>query len=61
MSFETVRKLGLFVGLMFLVLSFWNNPSAAAGTFTDFVGDVGGFFSAVIDKCAEFARGLTGG
>jgi cell shape-determining protein MreC len=59
-TFENARKLGLFVGMMFLVLSFWNNPSAAAGTFTDFVGDVGGFFSAVIDKCAEFVRGLAG-
>lgn len=59
MSFETVRKLGLFVGLMFLVLSFWNNPAAAATTFGDFVGDVGGFFSTVIDKCAEFVRSLT--
>ena len=58
MTFETVRKLGLAVGLMFLVLSFWNNPSAAAGTFSDFVGDVGGFFSAVIDKCSEFVRSL---
>ncbi len=58
MTFETVRKLGLVVLALFLVLSFWNNPAAAAGTFSDFVGDVGGFFSAVIDKCAEFVRGL---
>ena len=59
MTFETVKKLGLVVLSAFLVLSFWNNPAAAATTFGDFVGDVGGFFSTVIDKCAEFVRSLT--
>jgi hypothetical protein len=57
-TFQTVRKLGVTVLALFLVLSFWNNPTASADVFGDFVGDVGGLFSSAIDKSAEFVRGL---
>ncbi|MFM2069901.1 MAG: hypothetical protein RLZZ623_164 [Actinomycetota bacterium] len=43
---------------MFLVISFWSNPSGSATAFADFIGEVGGFFSSVIDKTAAFIHGL---
>lgn len=58
MTFITVRKSLTTVFVMFLVLSFWQNPSASADVFRDFVNDVGGFFSAIIDKTAEFIKAL---
>ena len=58
MTFVTVRKSLTTVFIMFLVISFWRNPSASAGAFGDFVNDVGGFFSAIIDKTAEFIQAL---
>ena len=58
MTLVTVRKSLTAVFVMFLVISFWQNPSASANGFSDFVGDVGGFFSSIIDKTAEFLRAL---
>jgi hypothetical protein len=57
-TFETVKKLGFTVLVLFLLISFWSNPRGSADTFGDFVGDVGSFFAVVIDKGAEFVRGL---
>lgn len=58
MTFETLKKLGATVLALFLVLSFWSNPSGSASVFSDFLADVGGFSSTVIDKGAEFVKGL---
>ncbi|MGE0137969.1 MAG: hypothetical protein AB7L17_04845 [Ilumatobacteraceae bacterium] len=58
MPFETVKKLGFTVLMLFLLISFWSNPGGSANVFEDFVGDVGGFFAIVIDKSAEFVKGL---
>ncbi len=55
---ETTKKLGATVFVVFVLISFWSNPSGSAQVFTDFIGDVGAFFSTVIDKSAEFAKGL---
>ena len=55
---ETTKKLGATVFVAFVLISFWSNPSGSAQMFTDFIGDVGGFFSTVIDKSAEFVRGV---
>jgi hypothetical protein len=57
-TFETVKKFSATVLVLFLVISFWSNPSGSATAFADFVGDVGGFFSTVIDKTAEFIKSL---
>jgi len=57
-TFPTVKKMLVTVIAMFLVISFWQNPSASAGAFSDFVGDVGGFFSTIIDKTSEFVQAL---
>lgn len=57
---ETTKKLGATVFVAFVMFSFWSNPSGSAQVFTDFIGDVGGFFSSVIDKGAEFVTSLAG-
>ena len=54
----TVRKLGVTVFVAFMVLSFWSNPSGSAQTFADFLGDVGSFFSTIIEKIIEFVSAL---
>jgi malonyl CoA-acyl carrier protein transacylase len=44
---ETTKKLGATVFVVFVLISFWSNPSGSAQVFTDFIGDVGAFFSTV--------------
>ena len=51
MTFETVKKLGVTVLVLFLLISFWSNPAGSADAFGDFVGEVGGFV--VTDSVAE--------
>lgn len=58
MTFITVRKSLTTVFIAFLVISFWQNPASSADVFADFLSDVGGFFSAIIDKTAEFVQAL---
>jgi hypothetical protein len=54
-----LKKAFLFVAAAFLILSIWNNPTATATAFADFLGNVGGFLEDAIDKFTEFFRGLT--
>ena len=57
--YETCRRTIIVVVVLFFLISFWQDPAGSADTFTGFVGDVGSFFSAVIDKGATFVRSLT--
>ena len=52
------KKAVIIVGMAFLALSVWNNPSGTAENFSTFLGDVGGFLEDFIDKATEFFRGL---
>ena len=58
MRYETGRRIAIIVVVAFFLISFWQDPEGSADTFTGFVGDVGSFFSAVIDKGATFVQGL---
>jgi hypothetical protein len=58
-SLETTKRLVIAMAALFFVISFWQDPAGSADTFTGFVGSVGSFFSAVIDKGAAFVKGLT--
>ena len=58
MKLDTVTKLLATVAGLFLVVSFWSDPTGSARIFHDFLGSVGGFFSAVIDKSVSFVKGL---
>lgn len=53
------KRIFLFVAAAFLILSVWNNPTATATAFADFLGNVGNFLEDAIDKFTEFFRGLT--
>jgi hypothetical protein len=57
-TFITVRKSLTTVFVLFVLISFWQNPSTSANVFGDFLDDVGGFFSAIIDKISEFVQAL---
>ena len=59
MTYPTVRNLGAAVLVSFVALSFWANPAGTADVFGDLLAEVGVFFSAVIDKGAEFVHVLT--
>jgi hypothetical protein len=54
-----IKRVFLFVAAAFLILSLWNNPTATATAFADFLGNVGSFLEDAIDKFTEFFRGLT--
>jgi hypothetical protein len=55
---DIIKKLFATIVVMFLMISFWSDPSGSAQSFGDFIGSVGSFFSTVIDKAATFIRGL---
>jgi hypothetical protein len=57
-SYTTLKRTTIVVVVVFFLISFWQDPAGSADTFTGFVGDVGSFFSAVIDKGATFVQGL---
>ena len=58
MSFATAKRVIVAVVVLFFVISLWQDPAGSADTFAGFVGSVGSFFSAVIDKGVTFVRGL---
>ena len=58
LSLDSTKKILLAVVVLFFVISLWQDPSGSADAFTEFVGSVGSFFSAVIDKGAAFVRSL---
>ena len=58
MSYTTLKRTTIVVVVVFFLISFWQDPAGSADTVTAFVGDVGSFFSAVIDKGATFVQGL---
>jgi len=59
LSLDSTKKVLIAVVVLFFVISFWQDPAGSADAFTDFVGSVGSFFSAVIEKGAAFVRSLT--
>jgi len=54
-----IKRVFLLVAAAFLILSVWNNPTATATAFADFLGNVGNSLQDAIDKFTEFFRGLT--
>jgi hypothetical protein len=47
------------IAVAFVLLSIWNNPAGTAESFSNFLGDVGGWIEDLIDKATDFFRGLT--
>jgi hypothetical protein len=55
-----VKQIVITLILVFVVLAIWNDPQSSASTAGDFLGKVGHFISALIDKAATFVKGLHG-
>jgi hypothetical protein len=58
LNLDIVKKLGVTVVALFLVISFWSDPSGSAAAFGSFLDQVGRFFSTIIDKTVAFVRGI---
>ena len=58
LNLDIVKKLGATIVALFLVISFWSDPSGSAAAFGTFLDEVGGFFSTIIDKSIAFIRGI---
>ncbi len=58
MKFDTVKKLLIYLSVAFVVVSVWTNPTGSADAAGSFLGSVGDFFSATVDKGSEFLKGL---
>ena len=55
-----LKKLLLYLVIAFVIVSIWKDPSGSAKTAGTFLGNVGNFLVAQIDKGSSFIKGLTG-
>jgi hypothetical protein len=55
-----VKQIVITLIVVFVVLAIWNDPQSTATTAGQFLGKVGHFISALIDKAATFIKGLHG-
>ena len=51
-------KVLIYLGVTFLVVSVWRDPTGAAEATGHFLSQVGNFFLTLIDKVAAFFKGL---
>ena len=61
MKSDTLKKIGLYLVLAFLIVSIWRNPSESAHAAGHFLGAVGDFFASLIEKTATFIKNLASG
>jgi hypothetical protein len=59
-QFKAVARIALYLAVAFLLIELWQDPSGAASATKDFIGSIGHFFSAIIDKVAEFVKSFGG-
>lgn len=57
-NLDIVKKLFATLVALFLVVSFWSDPSGSAATLGAFLNEVGMFFSTIIDKAVAFVRAV---
>jgi hypothetical protein len=55
-----LKKLLLYLVIAFVIVSIWKDPSGSAKTAGTYLGNVGDFLVALIDKGSSFIKGLTG-
>lgn len=55
-----LKKLMIYLVVAFVIVSIWKDPPGSAKIAGDFLGSVGNFFVALIDKGSSFIKGLTG-
>jgi hypothetical protein len=52
-------KVGVYLLIAFLALSFWQDPSGSADALGNVAGGIASFCATVVDKLAEFIKSLT--
>ena len=55
-----LKKMFIYLVIAFVVVSIWKDPSGSATTAGGYLGNVGHFLVAIIDKGSAFIKGLTG-
>ena len=58
-SSDTIKKVLLYLVIAFIVVSIWRSPEESAHAARHFLGAVGNFFAALVEKLASFIKGLT--
>lgn len=57
-QFKALMRIALYLALAYLVIQLWQDPLGAAAATKDLIGSVGHFFASIIDKVAEFVKGM---
>jgi len=58
MNFDTLKKMLVYLAVVFVVVSVWRDPQGSADAAGAFLGSIGGFCSTLIDKGGQFLKGL---
>ncbi len=56
----TIKKVMMWLLIAFVVVNIWQGPEVAADYTSDFLGNIGGFVSDLIDRTARFLTNLGG-
>ena len=54
-----VKKMFIYLVIAFVAVSIWKDPGSSATTAGSYLGNVGHFLVALIDKGSAFIKGLT--
>jgi hypothetical protein len=54
-----LKKMFIYLVIAFVFVSIWKDPGGSANTAGNYLGNVGHFVVAVIDKGSAFIKGLT--
>ena len=57
-QFKAACRIALYLTLAYLAIQLWQDPSGSARATVDFIGGIGRFFAALIDKIGQFVKGL---
>ena len=57
-QFKAACRIALYLMLAYMAIQLWQDPSGSAQATVDFIGGIGRFFAALIDKIGQFVKGL---
>ena len=57
-QFKAAGRIVLYLAIAYFAIKLWQDPAGSAHATVNFVGNIGDFFSSLIDKVGTFARGL---
>jgi dolichol kinase len=58
---DTIKKIGIYLIVAFLIVSIWRNPIESAHAAGHFLAAVGDFFASLIERIATFITSLSSG